>query len=89
MREVVQFPGINPPPEGYSEQHLDKVHGQAFRDLESNLRDCVRTGIAAELMLNTRIEDDQLRFAVFHSAKMLMCLEKEYDAGWHSEKLPL
>jgi hypothetical protein len=40
------------------------------------------TGIAAELMLNTGIENDHLRFAVFHSAEMLMRLEKEYGARW-------
>jgi hypothetical protein len=44
------------------------------------------SGIAAELMLNAKVEDDSLRFAVFHTAEMLMCLEKEYDASWHGER---
>ena len=38
--------------------------------------------IAAELMLNAKVENDGLRFAVFHTAEMLIRLEKEYDAGW-------
>lgn len=42
-------------------------------------------GIAAELMLNAGVENNHLRFAVFHSAEMLVRLEKEYDARWHSE----
>lgn len=49
-------------------------------------RRCVRMiGIAAELMLNAGVENNHLRFAVFHSAEMLVRLEKEYDARWHSE----
>ena len=86
MSEIIEFRG-NPPPEGYSERHVDKVHAEAFRELESNLRACVRMiGIASELMLNAKVEDDQLRFAVFHSAEMLTRLEKEYDARWHGER---
>ncbi|MEH2487324.1 hypothetical protein FXB40_01980 [Bradyrhizobium rifense] len=69
-----------------SEVNIDERHAQTFRDLETNLRDCVRrTGIAAELMLNASIENDHLRFAVFHSAEMLVALEKEYDARGNSE----
>ena len=69
-----------------SEVNIDECHAQAFRELETNLRDCVRmTGIAADLMLNAGIENDHLRFAVFHSAEMLTRLEKEYDARWNIE----
>ena len=84
---VIKFPGAEPPPGGYSEEHVDKVHGDAFRELETNLRDCVRMGeIAAELMLNAKVENDGLRFAVFHTAEMLIRLEKEYDARWNDER---
>ncbi|MGY4371108.1 hypothetical protein ACVW1A_007173 [Bradyrhizobium sp. LB1.3] len=66
--------------------NIEELHAQAFRELEPSLRDCVRmTGIAAELMLNAALENDHLRFAVFHSAEMLTRLEKEYDARWNSE----
>jgi hypothetical protein len=45
-----------------------------------NLHDYVRmVRIAAELMLNAKVEDEDLRFAVFHSADMLRRPEKEYD----------
>jgi hypothetical protein len=83
MSEVIQFPG-NPSPEGYSKHHVDKVHADGFRELEMNLRDCVRmVRIAAELMLNAKVEDEDLRFAVFRSADMLRRLENKYDARWH------
>ena len=37
-------------------------------------------------MLNAKVENDGLRFAVFHTAEMLIRLEKEYDAGWNDER---
>jgi hypothetical protein len=84
---VIEFPGAEPPPGGYSKEPVNRVHADAFRELESNLRDCVRMGeIAAELMLNAKVEDDSLRFAVFHTTEMLMRLEKEYDARWNDER---
>jgi len=84
MSSIIEFPIADKP---ITESEIDKLHGDAFRELETNLRDCVRmSGIAAELMLNAKIEDDSLRFAVFHTAEMLMCLEKEYDASWYGER---
>lgn len=57
--------------------NVEQLHAQAFRELETSLRDCVRmTGIAAELMLNAAVENDHLRFAVFHSAELLMRLKR-------------
>ncbi len=84
MSSIIEFPIADKP---ITESEIDKLHGDAFRELiETNLRDCVRmSGIAAELMLNAKIEDDSLRFAVFHTAEMLMSLEKEYDASWHGD----
>lgn len=39
--------------------NIEELHAQAFRDLESTLRDCVKmTGIAAQLMFNAAIEDE-------------------------------
>jgi hypothetical protein len=72
------------PPSGYSEHHVGKVHSEGIRQLGNSFRDCVRmTGIAAELMLNAKIEDDHVRFAMMHSDDMLRRLDKEYVAGWH------
>ena len=78
--KIVEFPGGSRP-------FTDELHSKAFRDLETNLRDCVKmAGIAAQLVFDASIEDEQLRFAVFHSADMLKALEKEYDARWHGEE---
>ena len=83
MSNVIQMPLPDRP---ITETEVDKLHSAAFRSLETSLRDCVRmAGIAAQVMFDANVEDEQLRFAVFHSAKMLADLEKEYDARWHGE----
>src|SRR5215471_18802344 len=83
---VVEFPGREPSPEGYSAEHVDKVHAEAFRDLEGHIHDCVQMSeIAAQKMGNTTCNDEGLVFAVFHLHEMLLKLEKYYRAGWHGE----
>ena len=43
------------------ERRDDERHAEAFCELETNLRDCPRMGeIAAEWMLNAKVEDDSL-----------------------------
>jgi hypothetical protein len=85
--DIVTFPGAALPDRPITESELDKLHIDAFRKLETNLRDCVRmSGIAAQLMFDAKIEDDCLRFAIFHTAEMLTSLEKQYEAGWPGEK---
>jgi hypothetical protein len=84
MSSIIEFPIADKP---ITESEIDKLHGDAFRDLEMNLRDCVRMSeIAAEMMSRAKIDDTPLNFAVFHLAEMLMRLEKEYDARWHRER---
>jgi hypothetical protein len=58
MSNIVEFPGREPPAEGYSEEYVDKLHAEAFRDLEGHIGDCVlMASIAvqmAEPMLGSR-----------------------------------
>jgi hypothetical protein len=86
--EIVEFPGREPPAEGYSEQYIDKLHSEAFRELEPMLCDCESMGkIAAQMMF---AKDDgsnrELVFAVAHVAEMLTALKADYYARWHGEK---
>jgi hypothetical protein len=86
MSSIIEFPVADKP---ITESEIDKLHGDAFRDPEMSLRDCVRmSGIAAELILRAKLEDNSLSFAVLHTAEMLMRLEKENDARWHGERKP-
>jgi tetraacyldisaccharide-1-P 4'-kinase len=85
--DVISFPGDRLPDHQWTEAEIDKCHGDAFRDLEMTLRDCVRMSeIAAEMMSRAKIDDTPLNFAVFHLAELLTRLEKEYDARWRGER---
>jgi hypothetical protein len=47
--DIISFPGDGLPDHQFTEAEIDKCHGDAFRDLEMSLRDCVRMSeIAAE-----------------------------------------
>ena len=85
--EIVEFPGREPPPEGYSEQYIDKLHSEAFRDLEGPISDCQSMAkIAAQMMGNASTMDGELVFAVFNTSRMLTALMADYHARWHGEK---
>ena len=85
--DILTFPGDGLSDHQWTKAEIDKCHGDAFRDLEMSLRDCVRMSeIAAEMMSRAKIDDAPLNFAVFHLAVMLTRLEKEYDARWHGER---
>jgi hypothetical protein len=38
---VMDFPSREPPDDGFSEDHVEELHAEAFRDLENRLNDCV------------------------------------------------
>jgi hypothetical protein len=85
--DVISFPGDGLPDQQWSEAEVDKLHGNAFRDLEMSLRDCVRMGkITTEMIMRANREDKSLTFAAAHLAHMLMKLEEEYDTRWHDER---
>jgi hypothetical protein len=88
--EIVEFPGREPPPEGYSEQYIDKLHSEAFRDLEMRICDCAAMGkIAAQMVAaEDNGTDRELLFAVCHVSEMLAALKASYYAAWHGEAAP-
>jgi hypothetical protein len=89
---IVEFPGRVPPPEGYSEQFIDKLHSEAFRDLEGSLGDCVTMAVIAMRMVECAVGDgrdqkhENAMFAVFHVTKMLKDLKVDYYARWNGER---
>jgi hypothetical protein len=86
MSEVIEFPGREPPPEGYSKEYVDELHAEAFRDLESRLNDCVSMAqIAMERICNHPTDDRKLVFAVAHTCELLMKLKKDYYHAYHGE----
>jgi hypothetical protein len=82
---VVKFPN-----EGATESEIDKLHSEAFRDLESGICNCATMAkIAAQMVTNMTIAEganSELVFAVAHVSEMLSALKASYYAAWHSEK---
>ena len=84
MSNVVEFPAADRP---VTEEEIDKLHSEAFRDLESRICDCVSMGkIAAQAVMNLRTDDRELVFAVAHVSEMLTALKADYYAAWNGEK---
>src|SRR5438105_14441999 len=90
--EIVEFPGREPPPEGYSEQYIDKLHSEAVRDLDGDVCDLERMGqIAQDLIVQCVAREDGYRdlelatFAVTQLAKMLRDFKDRYYKRWHGE----
>jgi hypothetical protein len=90
--EIVEFPGREPPPEGYSEQYIDKLHSEAFRDLEGEVCDLDRMGeIAQNLIMNCAAREDSFHdlelatFAVWQMAKMAKEFRANYQKRWYGE----
>jgi hypothetical protein len=89
IMSVVEFPGKEPPPDGYSENHFDKLHAAAFRDLEDKIQDINRMGEIAEGLVADWVDDvnnerclELASFAVQHLADMLRELKAIYYAVW-------
>ena len=53
--EIIRFPG-NPPPEGYSQEYIDKLHSEAFRDLEDSISECATMANIALQLAEKAIE---------------------------------
>jgi len=85
MSNIVDFPVPDRP---ITEDQLDKLHSQAFRDFKGRLCDCVRMArIARELAANAKDADEDIVFAIGHTFAMLETLKVDYYAAYHGEKL--
>jgi len=91
MSNVVEFPDLAPA-EGYSEAYIEKLHAQAFRDMEGEVCDVDRMGeIANDLIMNCSAREDGFHdlelatFAVWQLAKMLKEFKANYHKRWHGE----
>ena len=89
---IVGFPGAEPPVGGYSESQGDKLHGEAFRDLEGGVCDLDRMGeIARNLIMECSAREEGLHhlelatFAVWQLAKILKEFRADYQKRYHGE----
>ncbi len=82
---IVEFPLPDRP---ITEDEIDRLHSEAFRDLEEGICDCASMAkIAAQMVL---AKDDgtnrELIFAVAHVSEMLTAFKANYYAAWYGEK---
>jgi hypothetical protein len=94
MSEVVQFPGATPAPEVHAELDPNKIHAQAFRDMEGEVSDLDRMAeIAQDLIMNCAAREDAFHnlelatFAVWQLAKMANKFRTNYQKRWYNERV--
>jgi hypothetical protein len=84
MSKLVDFPV---PDRSLTQIDRDKIHSEAFRDLEGEICDCANmASIAAQMMTENDGADDEMLFAVTHVFQMLTELKANYYAAWYGEK---
>jgi hypothetical protein len=94
MSSVIEFPGKEPPPEGYAKEHVDKLHAEAFRDLEGEVCDLDRMGqIAQDLIMNCVASKESFHdlelasFAVSQQAKTAKEFRANYEKRWYGARV--
>ena len=96
MRRVVPFPGATSEVHAdrpVTKSEIDKLHSEAFRNLEGEVCDLDRMGeIANDLIMNCAAREDCFHnlelasFAVWQMAKMPQEFRANYNAAWHGEQ---
>ena len=86
--DIVEFPLPDGP---ITEAEIDKLHSEAFRDLEGHIGDCVHMASIAVQMAEHAIEGtdekhEKAMFAVCQVAVMLKKLKANYYAAWYGER---
>jgi hypothetical protein len=86
---IVEFPTTD---RSITESEIDKLHSEAFRDLEGDVCDLERMGqIAEDLIVQCVAKQEGYRelelstFAVTHLAKMLRDFKDQYYKRWNGE----
>ncbi len=90
MSSIIEFPIADRP---ITESEIDKLHAEAFRDLEGEVCDLDRMGeIARNLIMNCAAKEDSFHdlelatFAVWQLAKMANEFSTNYQKRWHGER---
>jgi hypothetical protein len=86
---VIEFPGHDRP---ITKDEIDKLHSEAFRDLEGAVCDLERAGaIARDLIMECAAREDSFRqlelatFAVSQVARLAEEFKEDYYKRYHGE----
>jgi hypothetical protein len=89
MSNIVEFPVAE---REITESEIDKLHSEAFRDLEGSVCDLERAGaIARDLIAECAAREDSFRklelaqFAVWQVAKLAEEFKQDYYKRWYGE----
>ena len=89
MSRIIEFPIADKP---ITESDIDRLHSEAFRDLEGDVCDLERMGqIAEDLIVQCVAKQEGYRelelstFAVTQLAKMAKEFRTNYEKRWHGE----
>jgi hypothetical protein len=92
MSSVIEFPPSDRPEHQWTKSEIDKLHSEAFRDLEGEVCDLDRMGeIANDLIMNCAAREDSFHnlelatFAVSQLAKMAKEFRANYEKRWYGE----
>jgi hypothetical protein len=86
--EIINHPGA--PDRPVSEQEVDRLHSQNFKDLEGRINNCaLMTAIAMDLVMplifGREPEKEKAQFAIYKVVKMLEQLQTDYQAAYYGE----
>jgi hypothetical protein len=92
--DIINHRGAALPTRPITEQEVNKLHSEAFRDLEGEVCDLDRMGeIAQDLIMNCAAKEDSFHdlelaaFAVGQLAKMAKEFRTNYEKRWHGERV--
>jgi hypothetical protein len=90
--DIITLPGAGLPDRPITKSEIDKLHSEAFRDLEGEVCDLDRMGeIAQNLIMNCAAKEDSFHdlelatFAVWQLAKMAKEFRANYQKRYHGE----
>jgi hypothetical protein len=88
--EIINHPGAAFPDRPVSEQEVDRLHSQNFKDLEGRINNCaIMAAIAMDLVIPLIMgmgpEKEKAQFAIYNAVKMLEQLQTDYQSAYYGE----
>jgi hypothetical protein len=88
--DILTFPGDGLPDRPVTEQEVDRLHSQNFKDLEGRINNCalmaaIAMDLVIPLIMGIEPEKEKAQFAIHNAAQMLKQLQTDYQAAWYGE----
>jgi hypothetical protein len=88
--DILTFPGDGTQDRPVSEQEVNRLHSQNFKDLEGRINNCaIMAAIAMDLVIPLIVgmgpEKEKAQFAIGNAVNMLEQLQADYQAAYYGE----